>query len=199
MATSKYKGLRINRTSSRLDLVYDNVTQAFINSNGLTVPTAPMGLSDDVSLELGTDDDSVIRHRAAVLDANTALTDVVIGTPVAQAQAANTLMISNVTADGDIALYVNSGGHSQQAIWLDASAKVAYIGQTGWAVDVLNGAVKLTLGTPGAFATTQPTNTLVLKTGTAPVGAITTSVALYTDGTTMKKLIADGTASDVQT
>lgn len=55
------------------------------------------------------------------------------------------------------------------------------------------------LGTISAFATTQPTNALVIKTGTAPVGAITTSVGLYTDGTTMKKIIADGTASDVQT
>ena len=163
------------------------------------IPSGGLGLTDDVSIELGTGDDSVIRHRAAVLNANTALTDVVIGTPVAQAQAADTLMISNVTADGDIAMYVNSGGHSQQALWLDASAKVAYLGQTGWAVNVLNGAVKVTLGTVSAFGTTQPTNTLVLRAGTAPAGTITTAVGLFTDGTTMKKIIADGTVSDVQT
>ena len=160
---------------------------------------AAVGLADDVSVELGTDDDSVIRHKSATLAANTALTDVLLGTPVAAALAANSLMISNTTADGDVAVYVNNGGNSEQALFVDASAKNIGIGQTGWAVNVLNGAVKLTLGTVSTFGTTQPTNTLVLRAGTAPAGAITTAVGLFTDGTTMKKIIADGTVSDVQT
>lgn len=160
---------------------------------------ATVGIADDVSLELGTTDDSVFRHRTGTLAANTTLTDVLAGTPVSAALAANSLMISNITANGDIAVYVNTGTVSEQAVFIDGSAKNLALGQTGWTINVIEAAVKLTLGTPGAFASTQPTNTLVLKTGTAPAGAITTSVGLFTDGTTMKKIIADGTASDVQT
>ena len=160
---------------------------------------AAVGIADDISLELGTTDDSVLRHKSGTLAANTTLTDVLAGTPVSQALAANSTMISNITANGDIAVYVNTGTVSEQAIFIDSSAKQVAIGQTGWDVNILEAAVKLTLGTVTAFATTQPTNTLVLKTGTAPAGAIVTSVGLFTNGTTMKKIIADGTVSDVQT
>ena len=55
------------------------------------------------------------------------------------------------------------------------------------------------LGGTEAFSGTAPTNTLVIKTGTAPSGTIVTSVGLFTDGVTMKKIIADNTVSDVQT
>lgn len=55
------------------------------------------------------------------------------------------------------------------------------------------------LGAVSAFATTEPVSAVVMKTGTAPAGAITTSGGLFTDGTTVKKIIADGTVSDVQT
>ena len=57
----------------------------------------------------------------------------------------------------------------------------------------------LRLGAVSAFATTEPTSAVVMKTGTAPSGAITTSGGIFTDGTTVKKIIADGTVSDVQT
>ena len=55
------------------------------------------------------------------------------------------------------------------------------------------------LGAVSAFATTEPTSAVVMKAGTAPAGAITTSGGIFTDGTTVKKIIADGTVSDVQT
>ena len=84
--------------------------------------TAAVGLADDISLELGTDDDSVLRHRTATLAANTALTDVLIGTPVTQALAANSLVISNVTASGDILVAANRGGASEEYVFADASA-----------------------------------------------------------------------------
>lgn len=55
------------------------------------------------------------------------------------------------------------------------------------------------LGAVSAFATTEPTSAVVMKAGTAPSGAITTSGGIFTDGTTVKKIIADGTVSDIQT
>lgn len=57
----------------------------------------------------------------------------------------------------------------------------------------------LRLGVVSTFGTTEPTSAVVMKTGTAPAGAITTSGGVFTDGTTVKKIIADGTVSDVQT
>lgn len=61
-----------------------------------------------------------------------------------------------------------------------------------------NGAPKFLLGTKRTYGTTQPTNLLQLHTGTAPSGAVTTSVGLYTGGTVMSKIIADGTISNVE-
>ena len=55
------------------------------------------------------------------------------------------------------------------------------------------------LGAVQTFVTTEPTSAMVFMVGTAPVGTITTSGALYTDGTDLYKIIADSTASTVQT
>ena len=55
------------------------------------------------------------------------------------------------------------------------------------------------LGAISAFANTEPTSAIVFKVGTAPVGAVTTSGAVFSSSTVMRKLIADGTASNIQT
>jgi hypothetical protein len=54
-------------------------------------------------------------------------------------------------------------------------------------------------GAVSAFATTEPVSAATFKTGTAPAGAVTTSGGVFTDGATMKKIIAAGTVSDIQT
>jgi len=54
-------------------------------------------------------------------------------------------------------------------------------------------------GVKSTFATTEPTSALVMKTGTAPVGAITTSSGIFASATVVRKIIADGTASNVET
>ena len=156
-------------------------------------------VEDGILLALGNDQDATMLNRATALAANTALTGVIVGTPVAQAVAANSLLIGNITADGDIAIYTQTGGNSDQVLFADASAKVLYFGQTGWALNVLEGAVKLTLGTVSAFATTQPTNALVFRAGTAPAGAITTASGLFATATVLQKIIAAGTISNVET
>ena len=98
-------------------------TQTFTNKT-LTSPVigGDLGVSDDLSIELGTDDDTVLRHKSATLAATTALTDVIVGTPVTPALAANSFIVSNTTADGDILIATQTGGNSQAAVWVDASA-----------------------------------------------------------------------------
>lgn len=55
------------------------------------------------------------------------------------------------------------------------------------------------LGAVSAFATTEPVSATTYKVGTAPAGAVTTSGGLFTDGTSMRKIIAAGTVSNVET
>ena len=66
-------------------------------------------------------------------------------------------------------------------------------------VEISNGSPKLTMGTVSAFSTTKPTNTLVFREGTAPAGAITTAGGLFSSATVVRKIIADGTVSNVET
>lgn len=269
-------------------------------------------LDDDDLLTLGADGDQAMVNRSSALAANTALTGALIGTPAVAAIPANSLIVSNVTADGDqvFATVPASGSNSIEWLRNDASAGLTVFneaagdidlrvegdtnanmlvidagtdsaaigsavvagaalsignttgrtvvtavgnqlhipalsftdgGATGTIADLrtvnigaqtvlatntitytvavglnvenpvastgatftnirsIRAAGNIQIGAASAFGMTQPTAALVIKTGTAPAGAVTTSVALFTDGTTMKKIIADGTVSDVQT
>jgi|CXWL01.1.fsa_nt_gi hypothetical protein len=57
----------------------------------------------------------------------------------------------------------------------------------------------LRLGAVETFGTTEPTSAVVMKTGTAPAGAITTSGGLFSAATVVQKIIAAGTVSNVET
>ena len=63
---------------------------------------------------------------------------------------------------------------------------------------VANG-LNIRVGTIAAFATTQPTNAIVFQGGTEFAGAIVTSGGLMSSATVVRKIIADGTASNVET
>ena len=58
-------------------------------------------------------------------------------------------------------------------------------------------AENLYLGAATAFATTEPTSAIIFKQGTAFAGAIGTSSAIQSNGTLLRKVIADGTLSNV--
>lgn len=55
------------------------------------------------------------------------------------------------------------------------------------------------VGTISAFATTEPTNAVVMRGGTEFAGAITTAGGLMSSATVVRKIIADGTVSNVET
>jgi len=55
------------------------------------------------------------------------------------------------------------------------------------------------LGAIETFGTTEPTSAVVMKTGTAPAGAITTSGGIFSSTTVVRKIIAAGTVSNVET
>lgn len=101
---------------------YDPV---FFNQ-GVTFGTSTGAISygDGVLFQLGTDADIALVNRSSVLNANTTLTGVIVGTPVTPAVAANSLIIGNKTADGDMLFVCQTGGHSHAFQWYDASAKI---------------------------------------------------------------------------
>ena len=78
---------------------------------------------DDVLLQFGDDDDAAIVLNSAGLDPDEELTSVIIGSSDHPGTAANSLIIGNETADGDIMLAVQSGGNTTMSLLLDASAE----------------------------------------------------------------------------
>ena len=65
--------------------------------------------------------------------------------------------------------------------------------------DIRAAAGNLRLGVVSTFATTEPTEAVVMKQGTQPSGAITTSGVLYSTATVVGKMIANGTNTNVET
>jgi len=109
---------------------------ALIGLGGITMPP-PSHWDNDEPLYLGDNQDAIFVLRSTTLAANTALTSVLLGTPVATAVAANSLLISNITADGDIQFYFNNGGNSITYMFLDASALVFHINDGGANLDTI--------------------------------------------------------------
>ena len=110
---------------------YDIVPAAITADRQLNLPliTATRTLiandtpvADDALILLGTDSDQVLLNRSTALLANTALTSVLIGVPISPALAANSLIISNATASGDILIAGNLGGNSRAYFFADVSA-----------------------------------------------------------------------------
>ena len=114
----------------------------FDNGNvTLTHAAGFLTLGDNIGLRLGTTGDDILYHKTTTTNANTAVTSVTIGTPVSQALAADSLLISNITASGDIAIYVNNGGNSLEILMADASAGDLKLGHG------VSGALRLNWGT----------------------------------------------------
>lgn len=71
------------------------------------------------------------------------------------------------------------------------------------ATTITSTAGNVKLGSPPAFGTTQPVAAVVMggssAGGTAPAGAIVTSGAVFASDTVVRKIIADGTASNIET
>ena len=83
-----------------------------------------------------------------------------------------------------------------------ATSSAAFISSlTGNAFVAATGNVAL--GNPGAFATTQPQGAVIMGgsslSGIAPEGTIATAGAIFASDTAVMKIIADGTADNVET
>ena len=148
----------IDASASAMYFYSAGVETAIVGAVGVTV-------ADDKLLRVGTTGDGVLVNNTAGNTGDAALANVLIGTPVTSTTAANSLLISNVTAAGDIGLYANRGGNSEEYLFVDASAGVLYLSG-------LAGGISL------ALATDQPApdgNGVHIWDGTA--GAVTAVAA----------------------
>ena len=76
---------------------------------------------DDVPLKLGTSEDVVQVLDASGRAGNAAFAGILVGTSVyANAIPANSYIISNITADGDLVFFTNTGGNSIEGMRIDA-------------------------------------------------------------------------------
>lgn len=73
---------------------------------------------------------------------------------------------------------------------------------SGTAAEFIAATGNVRIGNPGAFATTQPQGAVIMGgsslSGIAPAGAITTGGAVFASDTVVRKIIAAGTASNVE-
>jgi hypothetical protein len=102
-------------------------------SQGVTSTAAANALgassiADDVRLGIGTGFDTVLVNRSTSLGANVELSNVIVGTSNHQGVAANSLILSNITTDGDIQVLVSDGGDSLEAININAASALLQLG-----------------------------------------------------------------------
>ena len=89
--------------------------------------TVSQTVNDDVMWKFGSDSDWVVLNRSTTLAANTTLANVIVGTPVTPAIAADSLIIGGITASGDVLGTIQRGGNSEAYLFVDASAGDVYL------------------------------------------------------------------------
>jgi len=131
---------------------------------------------DDVAVALGTGSDIVVLNRSTILAADAELTDVVEGTSDHQGVAANSLIISNITNDGDMLFLVSDAGNSKEFIKADGANAVLHLGHGMVSTNIGNAIlVAPALGTPASGVMTNVTG-LPISSGVSGLG---TNIATF--------------------
>lgn len=104
-----------------------------------------------------------------------------------------------VVATAAAASFAVTGGITASTTIASTTTMTAGTGLTVTTGDAAVTAGNVRLGAISAFTTTEPTSAIVFKQGTAFAGAITTSSGLQASATVLRKIIADGTVSNVET
>ena len=99
--------------------------------------SAIVDVLDDILLTLGDNSDGVLVLNTAGLSADEELAGVIEGTSDTLGTAANSLLIANITDDGDIAILVSKAGNSHTAFWADGSTgDTALMAASGASLDL---------------------------------------------------------------
>ncbi|KKN67784.1 hypothetical protein LCGC14_0458170 [marine sediment metagenome] len=142
-----------------------------LSPNGKVVITKGVRINNNQVFGLGNNEDGVIFMRTTVLAADDELTNVIVGTSDHQGVAAKSLIISNVTDDGDMLFLVSDGGNSLEMLRFDADVATADLGFAALITKFMAASTTLIEGNGtglGFFATTpaaQPTSVAVDAAG----------------------------------
>jgi hypothetical protein len=165
----------------------------FVPANDTTIATAQItdkrvfvssgaagGVLDNIIMGIGSDSDAAIVLSSAIIAADAEVTNVIEGTSDHLATTANSLIISNVTNDGDILFLVSDGGNSKGLLHLDgANGRVVIHGG-----DLLmSGAQKIYFYDVGGEYMSSDGSTLTITGATAltpTVGATAWAAATHT-------------------
>ncbi len=134
-------GQLLNISSGGIPAWTNTITAAMTHSAGFT-------MTDNVSISFGTDNDIKITHRD-LLAADQEVTGLIEGTSNHQGYAADSLVISNITNDGDIMMLVSDGGNSKEVMLANADVADLQLGHGMATVNIktASGAITLTPGT----------------------------------------------------
>ena len=88
----------------------------------------PWRLADDLLLRFGSDGDAAVALVSSANSADAEVTNLIEGTSDHQGTAANSLVFSNVTNDGDIQMLVSDNGDSKEFLLADGDAAILYLG-----------------------------------------------------------------------
>lgn len=114
--------------------------------------------ADDALVRLGNDADQVFLNRSTALALNTVVANVILGTPVVPAIAANSLIISNITASGTIILIGNRGGNSEAYLQVDPNTgNLALFSRGTGSLDLYDDATQIVDAVSGTWAFQQAT------------------------------------------
>ena len=86
--------------------------------------TGAVNVADDQLFSVGTGNDTVVLNRSTSLSADVEISNVIEGTSDHPGVAANSLLVSNITNDGDMMFLVSDGGNSKGLLKL--------VGSTGY-------------------------------------------------------------------
>ena len=118
--------LRVDDATADLQLLVNGIS-------GLSATN--LSLNDGSLLKFGTGNDVVMLNRATELLSGTELVDVIVGISAVGTVPSNSLIVSNITADGDLVLAAQTGGNSIEYLRVDASAKELVINEASNNID----------------------------------------------------------------
>ncbi len=132
-ASSRHSGWRWDETNSRLSCyvrgtevmrVDDTSADLALLVNGISGlgTTTGVGFGDDALLALGTNDDIVMWNQSTALSAGVEVANAIVGSSVLADIPANSLIVSDITADGDLVFVGRTGANSLEYVRADASA-----------------------------------------------------------------------------
>jgi len=132
---------------------------------------ADQTLADDVHLILGTTGGSRVLLSSGSISADAEVTNVIEGTSNHQGVAANSLVISNITDDGDIIVLVSDGGNSLEVLNVTAASAGLSMGHGMATVEVKTASGAITLDATTDVIVPAGTGLLVGHTANLTIGS----------------------------